>query len=405
MSILSVNALGKAYRKYHSEVNRVASWFGFTPKISEENWVLRDVSFSVPAGSAVGIIGHNGAGKSTLLKLITGTLCPTAGEVCVGGKVSAILELGMGFNLEFTGRENAVYGLGLSGFSTQGIKTALPEIESFADIGEYFDQPLRTYSSGMQARLAFSVATAFMPDLLIVDEVLSVGDAYFQHKSFRRIREFQKLGCTLLIVSHDHNAIQSLCDRSLLLDDGTIIRDGTPQEIVDHYNAIIAEKEKDTFTLLTKADGTYQTVSGSGKARVVDIFLKNLREKRVECVSVGEAISLHILVEIYSAIPVLVLGYMIKDRLGQPVYGTNTWHTRQLKKGLKKGDHVEYIIRFPANLGPGSYSISTALTSTDSHLVDNYEWRDLALIFNVSNMDKPFFVGSSWIPPSIEIKS
>jgi lipopolysaccharide transport system ATP-binding protein len=404
VSILSVNTLGKAYRKYDSELNRVASWFGFTPNIADEHWVLRNVTFSIAPGSAVGIVGQNGAGKSTLLKLITGTLRPTHGDVHINGRISAILELGMGFNPEFTGRQNALHSLGLMGFSSRDTKSFLCDIESFADIGEYFDQPVRTYSSGMQVRLAFSVATAFVPDLLIVDEALSVGDAYFQHKSFNRIREFQKLGCTLLLVSHDRSAIQTLCARAILLDRGSIIKDGKPEEVMNFYNAIIAEKEEATITTLEHVEGKQQTISGSGKARVTDIGLQNERGLTVTQVNVGESVSLIINVEVYQDISVLVLGYMIKDRLGQPVYGTNTWHTKQKQMNLKTGDIISYAIRFPVNLGPGSYSISTALTSTDTHLVDNYEWRDLALVFNVSNIDKPLFVGTAWIPPVIEVR-
>ena len=200
---LHVQNLGKSYRQWGSEWRRVASWFLPFIRPREEHWVLKDVRFSVGPGEAVGIVGQNGAGKSTLLKLITGTTSPTQGQVQLRGSVAAILELGMGFNPDLTGRENAYHAAGLMGYSQADIKKAMPDIEAFAEVGEYFDQPVRTYSSGMQMRVTFSVATAFRPDLLIVDEALSVGDSYFQHKSFDRIREFQSQGCSLLIVSHD----------------------------------------------------------------------------------------------------------------------------------------------------------------------------------------------------------
>ena len=167
--VLRVDALGKAFRQYRSEWQRVISWFGVSVRPAAEDWVLRGVSFSVAPGEAVGIVGQNGAGKSTLLKLITGTLRPSEGGVQVNGRISAILELGMGFNPEFTGRQNAYHATGLMGFSREAIEKAMPEIEAFAEIGKYFDQPLRTYSSGMQMRVAFSVATAFRPEILIID--------------------------------------------------------------------------------------------------------------------------------------------------------------------------------------------------------------------------------------------
>jgi lipopolysaccharide transport system ATP-binding protein len=209
--ILCVDNLGKAYQSYGSEWRRMLSWFGAPVKPVEERWVLRHVNLSIQPGEAVGIVGQNGAGKSILLKLITGTLRPTEGSMRIHGRIAAILELGMSFNPEFTGRRNVYHVAGLMGFSQEEIKKVMPEIESFAEIGAYFDEPVRTYSSGMQVRVMFAVATAWRPEILIVDEALSVGDTYFQHKSFNRIREFQEMGTTLLIVSHDRSSIQTLC--------------------------------------------------------------------------------------------------------------------------------------------------------------------------------------------------
>jgi len=194
MSLLNVSGLGKAYRTYHSEFQRIARWFYLPSKPRDEHWVLKDINFSIEPGEAIGIVGQNGAGKSTLLKMITGTLQPTEGSIQVNGRIAAILELGMGFNPELTGRQNVHHAAGLMGFSSEQIAGAMDNIESFAEIGEYFDESVRTYSSGMQMRVAFAVATAFRPDILIVDEALSVGDSYFQHKSFERIREFQAQG-------------------------------------------------------------------------------------------------------------------------------------------------------------------------------------------------------------------
>ncbi len=244
---------------------RVASWFSAVPP-QEETWILRDINFDVAQGEAVGIVGQNGAGKSTLLKMITGTLRPSEGYIRTHGRVAAILELGMGFNGELTGRQNVLHSAGLMGFTHAQISAAMDDIEAFAEVGEYFDKPMRVYSSGMQMRVAFSVATAFRPDILIVDEALSVGDAYFQHKSFDRIREFQRQGTSLLIVSHDKAAIQSLCDRAILLEQGRVLQDGQPQDIMDYYNAIIAQKENAQVEVTPLASGQIQTRSGTGEA-------------------------------------------------------------------------------------------------------------------------------------------
>ncbi len=400
---LRVENLGKAYRAWKSEWLRAASWIGLPFRPTEEHWVLRNVSFAVAPGEAVGVIGQNGAGKSTLLKLITGTVQPTEGRVVRIGRVSAILELGMGFNQDLTGRQNVYHSAGLMGFSLHDIDQAIGKIEDFAEIGGYFDQPVRTYSSGMQMRVAFSVATAFKPDILIVDEALSVGDAYFQHKCFERIREFQGQGTSLLIVSHDKSAVQSLCTRAILLECGSVIKDGDPEEVMDFYNALIAEKESTTVRTNRTADGRIQTVSGTGEVAIEDISLRNDAGERIEFVNVGQKVTLCIKVRVVSEVPRIVLGYMIKDRLGQVIFGTNTHHTNQALDKAMEGQLLEYRIRFAMDLGPGSYSVSTALVSTDTHLVNNYEWRDLALVFNVHNTGMPVFIGSSWMAPEIEV--
>jgi homopolymeric O-antigen transport system ATP-binding protein len=403
--ILRVENLGKAYRSYDGEWRRMLSWFGAPVKPIEERWVLRHVNLNIQPGEAVGIVGQNGAGKSTLLKLITGTLHPTEGSMRVNGRIAAMLELGMGFNPEFTGRRNAYHTAGLMGFSPEEIEKAMPEIESFAEIGAYFDEPVRTYSSGMQVRVMFAVATAWRPEILIVDEALSVGDAYFQHKSFNRIRELQEMGATLLIVSHDRSAIQTLCDRAILLENGMVIKDSNPEEVFDFYNAIIAEKGNLTVKVVRLDNGKAQTISGTGEARVEEIALYNSKGEVAEYVNVGEAVELRIKVKVHRPVETLVLGYGIKDRLGQVMYGTNTWHTGQVLHNPRPGDEYRFVIAFPANLGIGSYSIQTALVDRDTHLTANYEWRDMALVFNVVNIDKAQFMGCLWNEPHIKIES
>lgn len=401
--LLVVSDLGKVYRNYGGEWRRVLSWLGLPARPASEHWALRHVDFGIARGEAVGIVGQNGAGKSTLLKLVTGTARANEGRVAVTGRVSAILELGMGFNPDLSGRENCRHAAGLMGHDEATIARLLPEIEEFAEIGDYFDQPVRTYSSGMQMRIAFGVATAVRPELLIVDEALAVGDAYFQHKSFDRIRRYREQGTSLLIVSHDRSAVQQLCGRAILLDQGRLIKDGGVEEVMDYYNALIAERENQTVRVTRLDDGRVQTVSGTGEATVESIALHDESGAPVEFVNVGQAVELRIRARVARDVPRLVLGYMIRDRLGQPIYGTNTHHTDQALEKVEAGAVVDFAIRFPMNLGAGTYSVSTALVSSDTHLEHNYEWRDLALIFTVANLDKPTFVGSAWVPPRIEV--
>lgn len=404
MGTITVTNLGKAYKQYPTRWSRLAEWLVPFSKLRHQlKWVLQDISFKVNPGEAVGIIGINGAGKSTLLKMITGTTQPTTGSVNITGRVAALLELGMGFHPEFTGRQNAFMAGQLIGMSVEEITNLMPEIEAFAEIGDYMDQPVRVYSSGMQMRVAFSVATARRPDVLIIDEALSVGDAYFQHKSFDRIREFRKQGTTLLIVSHDKQAIQSICDQAILLSQGCLEKVGSPDEVLDYYNALIAERENSTVTQIKMENGMTQTISGTGEAKVEQIALYNTKGEQVVLVAVGETVDIRIKVRINAPIPQLVLGYMIKDRLGQPIFGTNTWYTEQVVKDCNTNDLWEYLVRFPMNLGPGSYSITTALTETDSHVARSYEWRDLAIVFDVLNTEKTHFAGCTWLDQKISI--
>lgn len=405
MGSIRVSNLGKAYKQYPTRWSRLAEWvIPFREPQHELKWVLRDINFRVEPGEAVGIIGINGAGKSTLLKLITGTAQATTGTVTITGRVAAMLELGMGFHPDFTGRQNAFMAGQLIGLSQEEITELMPQIEAFAEIGDYIDQPVRVYSSGMQMRLAFSVAAAKRPDVLIVDEALSVGDAYFQHKSIDRIREFRKQGTTLLIVSHDRGAIQSICDRAILLDAGRLAKEGAPEEIMDFYNAMLADRENQSVRQDKLEDGKVQTISGSGEATVTDIALLDEQGQRVEAIDVGSDVTLAVKVKAHAPIPRLVLGYQIKDRLGLLMYGTNTHLKEMPLTDVQADEEITYRFRFPANLGPGSYSIATALVSTDTHLVNNYEWRDLALVFTVVNISRTHFVGCAWLDPLVNIQ-
>lgn len=401
-AVLVVDGIGKRYTRYASEWERVAGWFGFKRPPLEEHWVLRGVSFRVERGEAVAVIGANGAGKSTLLKIITGTTRANEGQVQVAGPVSALLELGLGFNSELTGRQNARHVLAMQGIDAERAESLLPEIEAFAEIGDYFDQPTRIYSSGMAVRLAFSVATAQRPDILIVDEALSVGDAYFVHKSFQRIRGFRELGTTLLFVSHDPGAVRSLCDRAVLLESGRMAMEGAPSEVLDFYNARIAEQQAGTVRVERRA-GQAATRSGNGFAQFQGISLLDAAGEPVDIAKSGQPLCIRAEVEVTEPIPALVFGFMLRDRLGQPVFGTNTHHTEQVVVSPCAGSRWRFDVQLPAHLGPGSYSVSLALHAEDTHLSSNFDWRDLALVFQVVNLELPTFVGCSWIPVNIHV--
>ena len=398
MNSISVTDLGKAYKIYSSLWHRLREWvLPFSGDHHEERWVLQNISFNVMPGESVAIAGVNGAGKSTLLKLIAGTVQPSQGAIEINGHVAALLELGMGFHPNFTGRQNVYMSGQLLGLASEEITALMPHIENFAEIGEYIDHPVRTYSSGMQVRLAFSVATARRPEILIVDEALSVGDAYFQHKSFDRIREFRDEGTTLLIVSHNRNAIQSLCERVILLDQGRLIKQGPPEEVMDFYNALIAKREGTLIRQVKLADNSIQTVSGSGEASFKSIELLDMNGKRVEVVSTGAEVKLRVVVEVHEDIPALVLGFMIKDTYGRYIYGINTDRTEQTLKEVSAGTVAEYIFDIELNLGSGNYSLSLALAKSDSHIEKNYEWRDRAIVFSVIRNSFENFVGSAWL--------
>lgn len=379
---------------------RAASWFGLPVRPHEEHWVLRNVSFEIAPGEAVGVIGQNGAGKSTLLKLITGTAQPTEGQVARTGRVAAILELGMGFNPDLTGRQNAFHSAGLMGYSQGEIEAAMPAIEAFAEIGEYFDQSVRTYSSGMQVRVAFAVATAFTPDLLIVDEALSVGDSYFQHKSFDRMRQFREQGTSIMLVSHSLGDVKALCDRVILLEKGQVLKDGAPDEVIDYYNALIARKENEQLSVEQRRSksGWVTTRSGTGQVRVISLTLLDAETaQEVVLASVGQKLRLLLEAEAASDVPSLVLGFMLRDKQGHVIWGSNTWHAKQVQRNVRRGERIVFSLDFTCSLGPGSYSISPALVSTDTHLVDNFEWVDNLLVFDVMNANRTTFIGSNWL--------
>ena len=403
ITTISLRGIGKAFRVYGSQWDRIREWLSpLASKRHERTWVLRDISTDFKQGEAVGIVGVNGAGKSTLLKIISGITQPTEGSIQVAGRLSALLELGMGFHPDFTGRQNVLTAGQLMGISLQRLQELLPDIEAFAEIGDYVDRPVRVYSSGMQMRLAFSLATAERPEVLIVDEALSVGDAYFQHKSFDRIRQFKAQGTTLILVSHDRFAVQSICDRAILLQGGTIARDGDPESVLDYYNASLSKTEKITQRL---QDGRTSTVSGDGAASVSDLCLTRGDDQDVDVLCTGDIATLTLTIQAHEDLDKLVCGYAIRNRLGQDMYGINTFHTGHPIGPVRAGDLIRVSFRFAMNLGAGEYSIATAIAGGETHLEGNHEWCDLAKVFTIINTHQKAFSGFVWLEPEVEIEA
>ncbi|MDB9788607.1 ATP-binding cassette domain-containing protein [Candidatus Thioglobus sp.] len=233
--VLSVRDISKVFYNYKSELKRVLSWFVPIRRPEKKIDVLKGVSFNLSAGEMVGLLGVNGAGKTTLLKIISGITNQTSGKFFLNGSVSSILELGIGFHPELSGRQNAINMTRLMGYQTYQGDQSIEDIEKFASIGEHFDMPVRSYSSGMQVRVAFAIAIVFRPDLLIIDEALSVGDEFFRSKCIKKIKEFQKRGTAILFVSHDTEAIKSFCSRALLLEGGMLVKDANPDEVINYY--------------------------------------------------------------------------------------------------------------------------------------------------------------------------
>lgn len=398
MGRIQVKNLGKAYKRYPGRWSRLAEWLTPGNFVRHQlKWVLQDINFNVEPGEAVGVIGINGAGKSTLLKLITGTAQPTTGQVSISGRVAALLELGMGFHPDFTGRQNAIMAGQLLGMTAQEVTDLLPQIEAFAEIGEYIDSPVRVYSSGMQVRLAFSVATARRPDVLIVDEALSVGDTYFQHKCFDRVRCYQAQGTTLLFVSHDPGAIKTLCDRAILIDGGRIRLDGNPADVLDYYNALIAPDAIDTVIREGTPTGS-GTRSGNGAVRILEVDILN-ENKSIRALVAGQPATIYLRLQAHQHLKDFTVGLLIKDRLGNDVFGINTHHMMQILGPVVPEEITSIDFYFPSlALGPGHYSVTFAAHASADHLAGSYDWWERALVFQVMPATDVHTIGICHMP-------
>ena len=414
---IRINDVSKLYKLYDKPTDRLKESLGFSKqKKYKEHYALRNVSFDVKKGECVGIIGTNGAGKSTILKIITGVLNQTAGDIQINGRISALLELGAGFNMEYTGIENVYLNGTMIGFTREEIDAKMDEILEFADIGDFVYQPVKTYSSGMFVRLAFAVAINIDPEILIVDEALSVGDVFFQLKCFKKFEEFKKNGKTILFVSHDLSSIDKYCDKAILLDHGKNIAEGKPMDIINMYKKLMTgmsvkeleEREKrkkkikeskkngsntkdyldkagkpwkDSFDLNPKLDEY-----GDMKAKIVDIGVFDEDENLTTTIIKGSSFTLRSKVEFMEEIEDPIFTYTFKTLKGQDVTGTNTMYE---KKSIGKAEKGEvYVASFTQemNLQGGEYLLSMSCTSfVDGELVAHDRMYDVLNITVVSD--------------------
>ncbi|MFW6345605.1 MAG: ABC transporter ATP-binding protein [Halomonas sp.] len=418
MYALQVTQLGKAFRHYASRRDRLLEWLGRGPR-HQLTWVLRDLHFSVDPGEALGIIGVNGAGKSTLLKLIAGTAHATTGQIQVQGRVAALLELGLGFHDQFSGRHNAWTAAQLGGLDAATIAREMDGIIDFADIGAYFDQPVRTYSSGMKVRLAFAVATAVRPDILIIDEALAVGDVFFQQKCFERIRAYRDAGTTLLFVSHSMSAVYSLCERAILLHAGRIRHDGPPREVIDLYNAEVAHRLSASALQITEAAGAQQAGQPSGQpsnqrpgsydtgSASIDSVQILDGERPVQTLVSNQALRLRIQARFHQAFDDPHIGFQVRDRRGEILYRTHT-HGQHLRIGpVAAGDRRCVDFAFHADLAPGDYSITVGVAEggdLEGRVRHSLTRRQDAAHFSIArNLDAPYWDGVCDLKPRCRI--
>lgn len=386
--ILSLNHIHKTFKVYVSPWHRLqeALLGGLR---HHENLVLKDISFILKKGEALGLLGCNGAGKSTLLKLILGILHPDVGDITRVGRITGLLELGTGFDPALSGRENIYVNGLLLGIPQQELKQKESQIISFAELDNYIDQPVRTYSSGMSMRLGFAVAIHANPTCFIIDEALAVGDIRFQQKCFDYLKKFRANGGSLLLVSHDLNAIQHLCDRVLVLNQGSVVFDGAPDAAGQCYYELMSQAPQHQGS--SKFPGW-----GRQAVYVKSLTLTDVNQTILRQIEIGQVVRLS--VQVYASVTRdLTIGFMIKDRFGQELFGTNTALMGQSIE-VSAQHNYSFVFEWPVYISPGTYTISVALHGGVHHADDCEHWWDQAYSFDVQKPLNYSSVGLLWQP-------
>lgn len=396
---IKVEEVTKIYKLYDKPIDRLKESINpFSKKYHKDFYALESVSFNINRGETIGIIGKNGSGKSTLLKMITGVLTPSSGSIKVSGKISALLELGAGFNPEYTGIENVYMNGTIMGYSKEEMDRKLDDILSFADIGDFVYQPVKTYSSGMFVRLAFAVSINVDPDILIVDEALSVGDMRFQQKCLRKIEELKEKK-TVLFVSHDLASINKFCSRVIWINEGKLVADGLPSEVSKKYQAFMLDSNLFKYEpevtrvnsqLLDNIDPIDPSldVLGDNKAQIIGISLFDANTKqKLTMVTPGQIVKLSIKVQYSSQIEEPIIGFSMKDRLGNIVTQSNSYVLGQQIHKIYAGKVAVYSFDFIfPNLTTGSYTVSAAIASGTQEDHQQHSWVHDALIIQVLDM-------------------
>ncbi|MBQ4536172.1 MAG: ABC transporter ATP-binding protein [Lachnospiraceae bacterium] len=396
---IDVRDVRKIYKLYDKPRDRMKDAFGLGNKQNYKlHYALNGVSMQIKKGETVGIIGTNGSGKSTILKIITGVLNATEGEVVVDGRISALLELGAGFNMEYNGIENVYLNGTMMGFSEKEIDEKLPAILEFADIGDYVYQPCKTYSSGMFVRLAFAVAINIEPEILIVDEALSVGDVFFQAKCYHKFEEFKKMGKTIIFVSHDLSSISKYCDRVYLLNKGNLLGEGSPKEMIDAYKRVLVGQyeivdKAENQELLNDAELQSAAISGGGKsgamnpamaqnpshleygtkqAEILEYYLTDDAGVRTTAVIKGSTFTLHMKVRMNDDIPAPIFAFSYKNVQGTEITGTNSMIEKAFLDSVKKGEVKEVTFTQKMSLQGGEYLLSLGVTGYNGDTFEVY---------------------------------
>ena len=374
---ISIEHVSKKYKLYDKPTDRLkeAIGLGKKKKYHREHAALQDINIQIMEGETVGIIGTNGSGKSTLLKIITGVLNQTAGEVKVNGRISALLELGAGFNMEYTGIENVYLNGTMIGFTKEEVDAKLEDILAFADIGDFVYQPVKTYSSGMFVRLAFAVAINIDPEILIVDEALSVGDTFFQNKCYKKFEEFKKMGKTILFVSHDLSSINKYCDRVVLLNKGEKLAEGSASEMIDMYKKVLVNQVDSNKKIVADQRETdienwkqYMSVNpnvnsyGSEYAEIIDFGIVNEDDMFTSTLRKNETFTIKMKVKFLNDVECPIFAFTIKDIRGTDVTGTNTFIEKAFLNPVRSGEVKEISFTQKMNLQGGQYLLSLGCT-------------------------------------------
>jgi ABC-type polysaccharide/polyol phosphate transport system ATPase subunit len=409
MPAIQVRHLSKKYRIYKRPWDKLREAMGLASgEYHREFWALKDVSFDLESGRTLGVIGANGSGKSTLLQILAGIMRQTAGDCHVTGKVSALLELGSGFNPEFTGRENVFMNGAILGLDSREMEKRFDAIAEFAEIGDFMDQPVKTYSSGMFMRLAFAVSVNVDPDILLVDEALSVGDLIFQHRCMHRMNRLRESGKTIVLVTHDLDAVIKFCDSALLLDAGVVLERGKPDMVVQKYRALTFERERrrggyegaprlpgegivvrpEDEMPVARSIPNIDHRFGNGEAAVIGVALLDARGRVISEASGGETVVIRISARFHRDVDQPILGYTLRDRLGVEMSACNTSYAGRHLPRARKDQVVtsDFYVTLP-RLAPGSYSISPAVAKGSLLHHDMCDWIDNALVFTIHSQN------------------